>query len=110
MSGELEDVELARVPIDPDIADLLPHFFRILERNAHGIDEALRLGDIEAVRRFGHGLKGSGSSYGFPEITRLGGRLEAAAAAREDVLMRERAAALIRYAKRVLDEATDPRG
>jgi HPt (histidine-containing phosphotransfer) domain-containing protein len=35
--------------------------------------------DYEALRVLGHNLKGTGSSYGFPEITRLGAKLESAA-------------------------------
>jgi len=36
-------------------------------------------GDLDEMRRLGHNMKGSGSSYGFPEISRIGARIEAAA-------------------------------
>ncbi len=34
---------------------------------------------MEEVRRLGHGIKGAGAGYGFPEISSLGGIIEEAA-------------------------------
>lgn len=43
------------------------------------IHSALALGDFARIESVGHNLKGTGSSYGFPKITEIGGLLESAA-------------------------------
>jgi hypothetical protein len=41
----------------------------------------LQAGRLEDIQRVGHNLKGTGSGYGFPEVTNIGRRREAAAKA-----------------------------
>ena len=56
-----------------------------LTRRAADLEELsalLRDADYETIRQIGHKLYGSGSAYGFDEISRVGGVLEAAADAR----------------------------
>jgi CheY-like chemotaxis protein len=45
------------------------------------ITDLLAARDFDSLRLLGHRLKGSGGCFGFPEITRIGGELEAAAGA-----------------------------
>ena len=36
-------------------------------------------GNLDEIRKLGHNMKGSGTAYGFSEITRLGAAIETAA-------------------------------
>ncbi len=45
----------------------LPAFQELLERS-----------DFETIRRMSHNMKGTGTSYGFPDITRFGALIESA--------------------------------
>lgn len=65
--------------IDPDIADLLPPFYRNRLTDLRRMHEALARGDLEEVRRVAHGLKGCGAAFGFPPITAHGEVIESAA-------------------------------
>jgi HPt (histidine-containing phosphotransfer) domain-containing protein len=40
----------------------------------------LAASDFDGLRILGHNMKGTGDSYGFPELTRIGGLLESSAA------------------------------
>jgi PAS domain S-box-containing protein len=62
------------VRVDEDMADLIPGYLTRVTKNL----EALLSPDATAdnFRRIGHDLKGSGSAYGFHEITRLGKVIE----------------------------------
>ncbi len=42
---------------------------------------ALEQGDYETIRKVAHRLKGNGTTFGYPEITELGERMEDAARA-----------------------------
>ena len=42
--------------------------------------DALDRGDFQIVESLGHGMRGAGSSYGFPVITDIGAALEQAGA------------------------------
>jgi signal transduction histidine kinase len=67
------------VTITPGLEDLAPGY---LARRRSQISELMSLAnaaDFEAVRALAHDLKGSGSSFGFPELTRMGADLEAVA-------------------------------
>ncbi len=67
-----QDVALA-------IAQLVPAY---LERGAAELlilEDALRGGNLPAIQRNGHNLRGSGSGYGFSEIAEIGRRMETAA-------------------------------
>jgi CheY-like chemotaxis protein len=44
---------------------------------------ALRSRDLPAARVIGHGMKGSGTGYGFPAISEIGNRIEQCAAGRD---------------------------
>jgi CheY-like chemotaxis protein len=67
--------------IDPDLADLIPAFLEITGAEALDMKKCLEQGDFQTLARHGHSLKGAAANYGFPELGRLGGRIEAAALA-----------------------------
>jgi HPt (histidine-containing phosphotransfer) domain-containing protein len=67
--GEEED--------DFGIAEIVPQYFALCQRDLLNLRDALDQNDFEKVRVLGHNLKGSGGAYGFPEITEIGSSLEA---------------------------------
>lgn len=66
--------------IDPLIADLVPGYMEARRKELDELRDCIRRCDLEKLRTIGHRLKGSGAGYGFPELTRLGARIEDAAA------------------------------
>lgn len=68
---------------DPDIADMVPLFLERRRQEMPLITQALGRGEYEAVEEFGHKTAGAGGSYGFPQISMLGKRIESAAKARD---------------------------
>lgn len=70
-----------RVEVDEMILDLIPEFLTgVSELSRRAVDLSVA-GDLVGARRIGHRLAGSGASYGFPYIERLGRQLEHAAVA-----------------------------
>ena len=66
------------VLVDDDIADLVPGYLAARAQDVVRLWSQLRSGDFAAVAELGHKLAGSGTAYGFPLISELGQRLEAA--------------------------------
>jgi HPt (histidine-containing phosphotransfer) domain-containing protein len=64
-------------------ARLLPRFVMHRRRDIGEIAAALACGDFETIARLGHNMRGNGDSYGFPEVSALGARLEMAANTRD---------------------------
>ena len=71
------------VTVDRELQDLVPLFLAQRKADQTAIEHALRLRDFESLRRIGHGIAGSGGSYGFDHLTVLGERLIQAARARD---------------------------
>lgn len=67
------------VHADPEIADLIPRFLENRQKDIVSIMEALHKKDYEAVKVFGHCMKGAGGGYGFPGLTEIGKSIEEAA-------------------------------
>ena len=67
------------VYVDPDFEDLIPSFLESWEADIRAIRDGLSKSNMNEVRRLGHGMKGAGAGYGFPEISRLGSVIEEAA-------------------------------
>ena len=57
----------------------VPVYLARRRADVHAIDNALASDDFARIQSIGHNLKGTGSSYGFPRITEVGGLLESAA-------------------------------
>jgi len=62
-----------------DIEELIPEYLEKRRMDVLACRVALEAEDFAAIRRLGHNMKGTGSGYGFPELTELGGEIEAAA-------------------------------
>jgi HPt (histidine-containing phosphotransfer) domain-containing protein len=78
------------------INELVPKYLRDCEQTLATIPELLEARDFEGIRTIGHNLKGSGTPYGFPEISRLGAAMEGAAESRKASAVAENLAALHR--------------
>jgi hypothetical protein len=89
------------VVIPAEIEEVVPYFLALRKKNVGDILTALDCGDFEQIRCLGHNIKGSGGSYGFDEISRIGLALEHAARAGNDMAVRSLARELDDYLERV---------
>ena len=83
------------IRVEAEIADLVPEYLANRRLDLARISELIRTGGIEEIRRIGHQMKGTGSSYGLEEITDIGAAVEQAAKA-SDVSALERCADRLR--------------
>ncbi|HHS12746.1 MAG TPA: response regulator [bacterium] len=72
--GQSEGVEEE----DPLMAELTEFFVSDLGQRIEQLKEDLTSGNKSEIIRFGHSLKGTAGSYGFPKFSRLGGEIETA--------------------------------
>jgi len=70
-------VEEAKAPRE-EILPLLPRFFANRRNDVRVIRESLARNDAKTIATLAHNMRGTGASYGFPEISALGDELEAA--------------------------------
>jgi PAS domain S-box-containing protein len=73
--------ENVRVGPPAEILAFIPKYLENVRRSMADILEAIGRSDYEIARTLGHQMKGSGTSYGFPEITSAGAAVESAAKA-----------------------------
>ena len=66
---------------DSALAELLPQYFALCQKDLEQLKDACEFRRFGEIRVLGHNLKGSGGAYGFPELSRLGAEIEAAAKA-----------------------------
>jgi HPt (histidine-containing phosphotransfer) domain-containing protein len=97
----------AGTAIDLSLEDLIPAYLENRRNDLRVMTRALADGDWPAIAELGHKIKGSGTSYGFPEISDLGRELERAAGAEELEAVR---AALAGLAARVQEASRGRRG
>ena len=64
------------VKIDPRLAELVPTFLARCRDTVGELRGAVESRNLEAARRIGHSLFGTGSSYGFDELGLLGQEIE----------------------------------
>jgi CheY-like chemotaxis protein len=62
----------------PEMADLRVAYLDRRRAELCSLEQAVHEGDFAAIRKAGHNLKGTGTAYGFEEITEIGRSLEAA--------------------------------
>jgi HPt (histidine-containing phosphotransfer) domain-containing protein len=94
----------------PVAAALLPKFISHRERDVGTIRVALDEGDLETVARLGHNMRGNGVSYGFPDISAIGERLETAAGAKDEGSIREALTSLEAWVDDVRSKGDAPQG
>jgi histidine phosphotransfer protein HptB len=62
--------------------ELVAQFLASCREDLAHLQAALAANDYDRARRLGHRMKGTGSPYGFPDVTLLGSAIEQAASAR----------------------------
>lgn len=70
--------------IDPLLADLVPGYVREKRRQIGDLRRLVADHDLDRVKRIAHDIKGTGSAYGIPDVTRLGRALETAGQQRDE--------------------------
>ncbi len=84
-----EPAERLQSGLDERLRAIVPKYLEGRRKDTSSILAALDRGDYEQIRSIGHKMRGSGTGYGFPEITAAGERLEFAAERRQDEDIRE---------------------
>lgn len=64
------------VQVDRDLEELIPGYIQNRQKDIERLQMAIEQHDYESIRFIGHGMKGSGSGYGFDQITEIGRLLE----------------------------------
>jgi HPt (histidine-containing phosphotransfer) domain-containing protein len=70
-----------KITIEDELRDLIPGFLDNRRKDCAAIATMVEETDFESIRRLGHNMKGTGTSYGFETITDIGRNLENSAQA-----------------------------
>ncbi|WP_238457689.1 response regulator [Desulforamulus ferrireducens] len=89
---------------DKGIESLVPWYLQDLSEEMEKLKIAAKTNDFTTARYIGHGLKGSGGSYGFPEFSTIGAAIEKAAASEDANLVRKLVAELRELYTKILEE------
>ena len=71
--------ETISLSLTSKLADRAPVFLQNCRQNAIAMQQALERGDLQTVEFLGHGMRGAGGMFGFPQITEIGAALQEAA-------------------------------
>ena len=94
------------VRVDADLEDLVPGYLDNKRKDVERIREGLERSDLAALSVLGHSIAGSGGTYGFPGLTRIGRLIEHAAKAGDLEAVRQAMGELESYLRRVVVEYT----
>jgi two-component system sensor histidine kinase/response regulator len=83
--------------LDERLRAIIPGYLVGRRKDVPTLLTALETGDYERIRSIGHKMHGSGTGYGFPEITAIGERLELAAERRDEEKIRAQVEELSKY-------------
>jgi hypothetical protein len=100
-TSELQFDGLEEIIVSGSVAHLFPVYLARVAKVSGEIDGHLREGDLRSVSIIGHNLKGTGGTYGFNMLSKLGGQIELAAQAGDTVQIRASADDLVVWLKRV---------
>jgi signal transduction histidine kinase/DNA-binding NarL/FixJ family response regulator len=89
------------VMVDEELSAIMPRFLSNVRKNPAAIAAALAGEDYDAIRSLGHNMKGTGASFGLPQISALGDRLERAAKEQSSDSVREITTELAQFLDRV---------
>ena len=93
--------ELIVVRADPELEDLIPWYLEKRREDIQKMRQAMEEEDYEGVRTLAHNMKGSGSGYGFEDITQIGAAMEKMAQMRDKDGVGRKIAELENYLKLV---------
>ena len=74
--------------LPPEVQALVPQYLDGRVNDLRRLSDALSGKDYETIRIIGHNMKGTGASFGFPQLTVAGALIEAAAKDRDDAGIR----------------------
>jgi CheY-like chemotaxis protein/HPt (histidine-containing phosphotransfer) domain-containing protein len=97
--------DLAVAP-DPEIASLAPAFLERRRSDVVALSGLLERGEYSGIQTLGHKMKGTGRSYGFSTVSRIGSDLESAAETQDANAIRRLIDELDGYLARVKTTAT----
>ena len=64
------------IKMPPGLEEIGPEYLANRRAELPGMMELLQRSDFKRLAVLGHDLKGTGASYGFPDLTRLGSAIE----------------------------------
>ena len=85
------------IVVDEELSAIAPKFLNNVRRNSQLIVGALARVDFDTIRSLGHNMKGTGTSFGFPQISAIGDELERAAKQRDADSVRNLTARLVHF-------------
>ena len=102
-TGECEKpcAEPVRIVIPEGLEELVPDYLATRRAEVPVLMGLLATGDYDGLVFLGHNMKGNGSSYGFPELTRIGREIESDAKRQDKIALAVNVAQLGDYLARV---------
>ena len=97
----MNDQSSIAIRLDAEMQGIVPKYLANRARDCDALRQHAASRAFADAKRLGHNMKGTGGGYGFEEISRLGARIEAAAAAGEADQLLALADDLARYLARV---------
>jgi HPt (histidine-containing phosphotransfer) domain-containing protein len=94
---EAPSVAKLDVVVDDELLAIIPKFLNNIRRNSPLIAAALARADFDTIRSLGHNMKGTGTSFGFPQISDMGDELERAAKQQDADSVRNITANLVHF-------------
>jgi len=85
------------IVVDEELSAIAPKFLNNVRRNSQLIAAALARVDFDTIRSLGHNMKGTGTSFGFPQISAIGDELERAAKQQDADSVRNLTARLVHF-------------
>lgn len=67
------------VNVDKDFQEIIPSYLYNLTDNIETMKSHLKKQNYDAIKKIGHGIRGTGGGYGFDAITDMGKYIEEAA-------------------------------
>ncbi len=86
---------------NPDLIGLIPDFLTRKRGDLQILKDALESGDLTAIARLGHKIKGEGGSFGFNAMSDIGAALEIAGKKGDAASSRQLVADLSEYLEKV---------
>ncbi len=85
------------VTVDSDIKDLIPDYLKKRREDLSEIKSSFFKNDYSSISRLGHIIKGSGGSFGFNDLSKIGKSLEHAAEKKDVETVRKSIEELTHY-------------
>jgi hypothetical protein len=89
VAGTAATVERNLIQVPEGLEDVVPGYLKKRRADVLVYTEALAREDFDSIKKLAHKMKGTGTGYGFPVLTDLGGALEKAAIEKDAARIRE---------------------